>query len=198
MTRRRIAPCTIVFSISLRYDTERMNTKNNYEAPRGEKKLRGLGDFMETKIRLLDLMRHVMRLKHMSLRTEEASVSWVRRCILFHDTRHPGAMGAEEIRAFLSHRAVQGRVAASTQNGALNALVFLSRHVLRLPFPELAGIERAKRPRRIPTVFTIEEAQAVLLELSGAPRLMAGLLYGAGLRLMACVRLRVKDVDFAY
>ena len=120
---------------------------------------------METKIRLFDLMRHVMRLKHRSLRTEEASVSWVRRCILFHDTRHPGDMGTEEIRAFLTYLAVQGRVAASTQHGALNALVFLYRHVLRLPFPALEGIERTKRPRCLPTVFTVEEAQAVLQPL---------------------------------
>ncbi len=153
---------------------------------------------MEPKTRLLDHMRNVMRLKHMSLRTEEAYVSWVKRFILFHAKRHPAEMGADEIRAFLTHLAVHGKVAASTQNGALNALVFLYRHVLKQPFPELEGIERARRPRRIPTVFTAEETQALLAQLSGTPRLMAGLLYGAGLRLMECVRLRVKDVDFAY
>jgi site-specific recombinase XerD len=153
---------------------------------------------MEPRTKLLDHMRNVMRLKHMSLRTEEAYVSWVKRFILFHDKRHPGEMGADEIRAFLTHLAVQGNVAASTQNGALNALVFLYRQVLKQPFPELEGIERAKRPRRIPTVFTAEETQALLAQLSGTPHLMAGLLYGAGLRLMECVRLRVKDVDFAY
>ena len=153
---------------------------------------------MEPKTRLLDQMRNVMRLKHMSLRTEEAYVSWVRRFILFHDKRHPAEMGADEIRAFLTHLAVQRNVAASTQNGALNGLLFLYRHVLRQPFPDLEGIERAKRPQRIPTVFTAEEVQAILGQLSGTPHLMAGLLYGAGLRLMECVRLRVKDVDFAY
>ena len=153
---------------------------------------------MEPRTRLLDQMRHVMRLKHMSLRTEDAYVSWVRRFILFHDKRHPIDMGADEIRAFLTHLAVHGRVAASTQNGALNALLFLYRHVLRQPFPDLDGVERTKRPRRLPTVFTSEEVQAVLIQLNGTPRLMAGLLYGAGLRLMECVRLRVKDVDFAY
>ena len=153
---------------------------------------------METKTRLLDHMRNVVRLKHLSLRTEEAYVSWVRRFILFHDKRHPADMGAEEIRAFLTHLAVQCNVAASTQNGALNALLFLYRHVLRQPFPDLEGIERAKRPQRIPTVFTAAETQAILAQLSGTPHLMAGLLYGAGLRLMECVRLRVKDVDFAY
>ena len=153
---------------------------------------------MEPKLKLLDRMRNVMRLKHMSLRTEEAYVSWVKRFILFHDKRHPADMGADEIRAFLTHLAVQGKVAASTQNGALNALVFLYRQVLKQPFPELEGLERAKRPRRIPTVFTAEETQATLDQLNGAPHLMAGLLYGAGLRLMECVRLRVKDIDFAY
>ena len=153
---------------------------------------------MEPKAKLLDYMRNVMRLKHMSLRTEEAYVSWVKRFILFHDKRHPAEMGADEIRAFLTHLAVQGKVAASTQNGALNALVFLYRQVLMQPFPELEGLERAKRPRRIPTVFTAEETQAILLQLNGTPHLMAGLLYGAGLRLMECVRLRVKDIDFAY
>ena len=97
---------------------------------------------MEPSTRLLDQMRHVMRLKHMSLRTENAYVSWVRRFILFHDKRHPIDMGADEIRAFLTHLAVHGRVAASTQNGALNALLFLYRHVLRQPFPDLDGVER--------------------------------------------------------
>jgi integron integrase len=153
---------------------------------------------MEPRGKLLDQTREVLRLKHMSLRTEEAYLSWVRRFILFHDKRHPKDMGAPEIRAFLSHLAIQGKVAASTQNGALNALVFLYRHVLRQPSPDLADLERAKRPRRVPTVFTREEVQAVLAHLSGIPHLMASVLYGAGLRLMECVRLRVKDLDFAY
>jgi site-specific recombinase XerD len=100
---------------------------------------------MEPRTKLLDHMRNVMRLKHMSLRTEEAYISWVKRFILFHDKRHPAAMGADDIRAFLTHLAVHGKVAASTQNGALNALVFLYRQVLKQPFPELEGIERAKR-----------------------------------------------------
>jgi integron integrase len=153
---------------------------------------------MESKGKLLDQMRQVIRLKHMSIRTEEAYVSWVRRFILFHDKRHPGDMGAQEIRAFLIHLAMHEKVAASTQNSALNALVFLYRHVLKQPFPEIGEIERAKRPRRVPTVFTREEVTTVLAQLTGVHRLMANLLYGAGLRLMECVRLRVKDVDFAY
>jgi integron integrase len=153
---------------------------------------------MEPKGKLLDQMRQVMRLKHMSIRTEEAYVGWVRRFILFHDKRHPIDMGAQEIRAFLLHLAVHEKVAASTQHGALNALVFLYRHVPKQPFPELGEIERAKRPRRVPTVFTMEEATTVLAQLTGVHRLMANLLYGAGLRLMEGVRLRVKDVDVAY
>jgi integron integrase len=153
---------------------------------------------MAPKTKLLDQMRAVLRLKHMSFRTEEVYVSWVRRFILFHDKRHPKDMGAEEIRAFLIHLAVQDKVAASTQNGALNALVFLYRHVLKQPFPDLGELERAKRPRRVPTVFTMEEVTTVLAQLTGVHRLMASLLYGAGLRLMECARLRVKDVDFAY
>ena len=153
---------------------------------------------MESKIRLLDQMRNVLRLKHMSFRTEEAYIHWVKRFILFHDKRHPKDISAQEIRDFLTHLAVHDHVAASTQNGALNAVLFLYRHVLKLPLPALQDIERAKRPRRVPTVFAREEVQAVLAQLSGMPRLMANLLYGAGLRLMECVRLRVKDVDFAY
>jgi len=151
---------------------------------------------METKPKLLDQMRHVLRLKHMSIRTEEAYLSWTKRFILFHGKRHPQDMGVPEIRAFLTHLAVQDKVAASTQNGALQALLFLYRHVLRQPCPELTDLERAKRPRRVPTVLTREEAAAVLAQLTGVHRLMAGLLYGAGLRLMECLRLRVQDLDF--
>jgi integron integrase len=152
---------------------------------------------MESRTKLLDQMRHVLRLKHLSFRTEEAYVAWVRRFILFHKKRHPKDMGAAEIRAFLSYLATHEHVAASTQNSALNALLFLYRHVLRQPFPQLDDLERAKRPHRVPTVLTREEAHAVLAQLSGMPSLMACLLYGAGLRLMECIRLRVKDVDFA-
>ena len=153
---------------------------------------------MAPKTKLLAQMRAVLRLKHMRVRTEAAYVSWVRRFILFHDKRHPKDMGAEDIRAFVIHRAVRDKVAASTQNSAFNALVFLYRHVLKQPFPDLGELERAKRPRRVPTVFTMEEVTTVLAQLTGVHRLMASLLYGAGLRLMECVRLRVKDVDFAY
>jgi integron integrase len=152
----------------------------------------------DAKPKLLDQMRDVLRLKHMSYRTEEAYLNWVKRFILFHDKRHPKDMGAQEIRAFLVHLAVHENVAASTQNGALNALLFLYRYVLKQPFPELGTIERAKRPQRLPTVFSREEVPLVLAQLQGTNRLMGSLLYGAGLRLMECVRLRVKDIDFAY
>jgi integron integrase len=152
----------------------------------------------EPKSKLLDQMRDIMRLKHLSYRTEQAYISWTKRFIVFHGKRHPKDMGAAEIRAFLTHLAVHEHVAASTQNGALNALLFLYRHVLRQPFPDLGEIERAKRPRRVPTVFTQEEVQQLLPHLTGVPHLMASLLYGAGLRLQECVRLRVQDVDFAY
>jgi site-specific recombinase XerD len=153
---------------------------------------------MASKTKLLDQMREVLRLKHMSYRTEEAYVSWVKRFILFHHKHHPKDMGAEAIRTFLIHLAVQEKVAASTRHSALNALVFLYRHVLKQPFPALGEIERAKRPRRVPTVFTMDEVTAGLARLTGVHRLMASLLYGAGLRLMECVRLRVKDIDVAY
>lgn len=153
---------------------------------------------VEPKSKLLEQMREIMRLKHLSYRTEQAYISWTKRFIVFHDKRHPKDMGAAEIRAFLTHLTVHEHVAASTQNGALNALLFLYRHVLRQPFPDLGEIERAKRPRRVPTVFTQEEVQQLLPHLTGVPHLMASLLYGAGLRLRECVRLRVKDVDVAY
>lgn len=120
---------------------------------------------MDVKVPLLDQMRHIIRLKHMSYRTEQAYISWVRRFILFHHKRHPAEMGADEIRAFLTPLAVESHVAASTPNGALNALLFLYRHVLKQPFPDLGEFERAKRPRRLPLVFTQEEVRAVLAQL---------------------------------
>src|SRR2546429_2446947 len=134
----------------------------------------------------------------MSIRTEKAYVQWAKRFILFHHKRHPADMGAPEIRAFLIHLAVEGQVAASTQNVALQALIFLYRHVLKQPFPELEEIEHARKSRRVPVVFARQEVTKVLAQLAGTSHLMASLLYGSGLRLMECVRLRVKDIDFAY
>ncbi len=153
---------------------------------------------MPSKLKFLDRMRQVIRLKHLSIRTEEASVQWAKRCILFHQKRHPAEMGPEDVRAFLTYLAVERRVAASTQNVALQALLLLYREVLQQPLPALGEIERAKRPRRLPVVCTREEVRLLLAHLEGTPHLMAGLLYGAGLRLMECVRLRVKDIDCGY
>ncbi len=146
--------------------------------------------------KLLDQVREAIRLKHYSIRTEEAYVGWIKRFILFHNKRHPDHMGGPEIEAFLTHLAVQENVAASTQNQALSALLFLYREVLKkeLDFP--IDSVRAKRPKRLPTVLTKEEVHKVIAALSGTHHLMAKLLYGSGLRLMECLRLRVKDLDF--
>ena len=152
---------------------------------------------MEPKTKLLDQVRDAIRLRHLSPRTEAAYLGWIRRFILFHHKRHPNNMGAEEVQAFLSHLAVHAKVAASTQNVALNALLFLYRHILHQPWSELGPIAHAKRPRRLPTVFTQEEVTAVLAQLHGTSWLMASLMYGAGLCLMECLQLRVKDLDFA-
>lgn len=145
--------------------------------------------------KLLDEVREALRLKHMSIRTEDAYVRWVRRFVLFHDTRHPAELGAPEIRSFLSHLAVEDRVSASTQNQALGALLFLYRTVLRQDVGDLDGVVRARRPKRLPVVFTRAEVQRVLAELKGESAIVGGLLYGSGLRLMEALRLRIKDVD---
>ena len=147
---------------------------------------------------LLDRVRAVARVRHLSLRTEQAYSDWIRRFILFHHKRHPEQMGAEEIRQFLSHLAVEGKVAASTQNVALCALLFLYRDVLGVDLPYVEGIQRAKRPARVPAVFTRREVERLLKSLTGTYALIADLLYGSGLRLVEAVRLRVKDTDFEY
>ena len=149
------------------------------------------------KPRLLDRVRHAIETRHYSRRTEKAYVHWTKRYIFFHGKRHPAEMGAAEVAAFLTSLAVQGKVAASTQNQALSALLFLYREVLGVELPWLDDVIRAKRPVHLPVVLTREEVRAVLQRLDGVPRLMAVLLYGAGLRLLECCRLRVKDVDFA-
>ncbi len=146
--------------------------------------------------RLFDRVRDAIRTRHYSRRTEEAYIAWIRRYILFHGKRHPAEMGAAEITQFLTSLAVQRNVAAATQNQALSALLFLYREVLGQEVPWLDGIVHAKRPWRLPVVLTREEVRAVLGQLNGVPRLMALLLYGAGLRVVECARLRVKDVDF--
>jgi integron integrase len=147
--------------------------------------------------RLMDRVRAAIRARHYSRRTEDAYVIWIRRYIFFHQKKHPAAMGAEEVNAFLTDLAVSRNVSASTQAQALSALVFLYRHVLDDPLPWLNEIVRATRPRRLPVVLTREEVRAVLGELSGTSRLVASLLYGSGLRLMEALRLRIKDVDVA-
>ncbi len=148
-------------------------------------------------VRLLDQVRQIIRLKHYSIRTEEAYIGWIKRYILFHDKRHPQEMGSPEIEAFLTHLAVELNVASSTQNQAFSALLFLYREVLKQDLDAPIDAVRAKIPKRIPTVLTREEVHQVLDAISGTHRLMAKLLYGSGLRVMECVRLRVKDVDFA-
>lgn len=147
--------------------------------------------------KLLDQVRARLRVKHYSIRTERSYVDWIKRFILFHGKRHPKDMGAPELEAFLSHLAVDRNVSASTQNQAKSALLFLYREVLGVELAWLENVTQAKAPRRLPVVLTQAEAQQVLLQLDGTLGLMAGLLYGSGLRLMECVRLRVKDVDFS-
>jgi integron integrase len=148
--------------------------------------------------KLLDRVRWHLRLKHYSLRTEIAYVDWIRRFILFNGKRHPETMGEHEISAFLTHLAVDRHVAASTQNQALSALLFLYQQVLDRKLDFMDNVERVKRPPKVPVVFTPAETRTVLAQLTGDYRLMAELLYGSGLRLMECLRLRVKDVDFGY
>ncbi len=147
--------------------------------------------------KLLDQLSDTLRAKHYSYRTEETYLDWVRRYIIFHHKQHPAKMGANEIRAFLIHLAAERNVAASTQNQALSAILFLYREVLRKEIEPIL-LTSAKRPERLPTVLTHEETVSVLNQLDGTHKLMAQLLYGSGLRLMECVRLRIKDLDFQY
>jgi integron integrase len=150
------------------------------------------------KRKLLDQVRDTIRRKHFSIRTEQSYTEWIRRFILFHNKRHPCEMAEAEVTEFLTHLARDGHVAASTQNQALSALLFLYKEVLKQEIGWLEGVQRAKRPARLPVVLTRDEVHQIFGNLHGAHRLMAGLLYGSGLRLMECVRLRVKDVDFGY
>lgn len=147
--------------------------------------------------RLLEQVVEHLRVKHYSLRTEKTYVDWVKRFIWFHGKRHPKEMGAPEIEAFLSHLAVERSVSASTQNQAKSALLFLYKEVLGMQLPWLDNITQAKVPKRLPTVLTREEVQSALAHLEGTVWLIASLIYGSGMRIMECLRLRVKDVDFA-
>lgn len=147
--------------------------------------------------KLLDQMREALRSRHYSRRTEQTYCQWVKRFIFFHKVRHPVEMGGAEINAFLTHLAVKEKVSASTQNQALSALLFLYRHVLGREVGDLGEVIRARKPKRLPVVMNRDEVKAVLANLTGDKWLMASLMYGAGLRLMECMRLRVQDIDFS-
>jgi integron integrase len=148
--------------------------------------------------RLLQQVRDAIRRKHFSPRTEQSYVHWIKRFVFFNGKRHPAELGATEVTAFLNHLARDRKVAAATQNQALCALLFLYREVLGQPLAWLDNLDRAKRPARVPTVLTRSEMKAILEKLQSTRWIMAGLLYGAGLRLRECLKLRVKDVDFGY
>jgi integron integrase len=145
---------------------------------------------------LLERVVQACQVRHYSPKTAKAYASWVKRFVLFHDKRHPAGLAEPEITQFLNHLAIERRVSASTQNQALSAILFLYRHVVRKDLKHLEDIARAKPSQRLPVVLSREEVRAVLAQLSGAQWLMAMLMYGSGLRLMECVRLRVKDIEF--
>ena len=149
------------------------------------------------KPKLLDRLSEALRSRHYSRRTEQSYAHWVKRFIFFHNKRHPAEMGEPEINAYLTHLEVKEKVSASTQNQALSALLFLYRHVLGREIGDLGEVIRARKPRHLPAVMTREEVKAVLANLAGDKWLMASLMYGAGLRLMECLRLRIQDIDFA-
>ena len=155
------------------------------------------GDGQGRPPRLLDAVRGKLRANHYSIRTETAYLGWIRRFIRANRMRHPREMGGAEVEMFLTYLAVRGKVAASTQNQALSALLFLYRQVLRVDLPWMENVVRAKRPQRLPTVLSAGEVRALLELMPARPRLLASLLYGTGMRLMEGLRLRVKDVDFA-
>lgn len=147
--------------------------------------------------KLLDQVRGKIRLKHYSIRTEQAYVDWIKRYILFFDKRHPKDLGVHEVEQFLTHLAVERRVSASTQNQAKSALLFLYKEVLAIDLPWLDNVERAKAPKRLPVVLTPAEIQKILAQLDGTNLLITSLLYGTGMRILEALRLRVKDVDFS-
>jgi integron integrase len=148
------------------------------------------------KPRLLDQVRDRIRTLHYSIRTEQSYTGWIKRFILYNNKKHPAEMGKLEIEAFLTHLAVKRKVSAGTQNQALNAILFLYRQVLNIELPWLEDVVRAKKPTRLPVVLTVTEVNSVLSSLEGVRGLVAQLLYGTGMRLMECIRLRIKDIDF--
>ncbi|WP_231975038.1 phage integrase N-terminal SAM-like domain-containing protein [Pseudomonas pohangensis] len=153
---------------------------------------------MDDKPKLLDQVREQFRLRHYSIHTETVYIEWVKRFIRFHKYRQPLEMGAAEGEAFLSDLAVRRDVSASTQNQALSAILFLYKKVLLIELPWLDGVSRARRPQRLPVVLKQDEVGQVLAQLDGTLWLVASLLYGSGMRLMEVLRLRVKDVEFAW
>ncbi len=161
------------------------------EALRQEKRVR------ETYSAMLDQLCTALRVRHYARRTEQAYGHWIRRFTQFHHGRQPAEMAEPEINRFLTHLAVTEKVSASTQNQALAAVLFLYRHVIGRDLGDLGEVIRARKPERLPVVMTREEVKAVLANLTGAKWLMASIMYGAGLRLMECLRLRVQDLDFA-
>jgi len=148
--------------------------------------------------KLLDQMRDLIRTKHLSIRTEKTYVQWAKRFILYHHKTHPAKMGVIHINRYLTFLAVKRNVAASTQNQALNAIVFMYKHLLKQDISEIGDFVRAKRTKRIPLVLTKDEIEQLFNHLTGVYKLIGGLLYGSGLRIMECMRLRIKDVDFKY
>lgn len=146
--------------------------------------------------KLLDQVRDKIRVKHYSIRTETQYIHWIKRFILYHNKRHPREMGAQEVESFLTHLATAGGVSAATQNQALSALLFLYREILAVDLPWLDNVVRAKKPQRLPVVLSKNEVGKILARMDGTYALMAQLLYGTGMRLMECCRLRVKDIDF--
>jgi len=150
------------------------------------------------KPKILDQVRYAIRVRHLSYRTEQAYVDWIRRFILFHNKRHPDEMDETYISQFLTYLAVRRNVAASTQNQALSAILFLYRQVLKKEIGWVENVERAKKPLRLPVVFSRDEVKAIMKRFEGSKWLMVSILYGSGMRLMECLRLRVKDIDFEY
>lgn len=148
--------------------------------------------------RLLDRVRNALRVRHYSLRTEEAYINWIKRYIYFHNKKHPESLGEKEITGFLSYLATEKHVSASTQNQALSALLFLYKQVLEIELDWLTDVVRAKRPKRLPVVLSRPQLEQLFSLMDGRNKLLAELMYGSGLRLMECLRLRVKDIDFDY
>ena len=162
----------------------------------GQASITPLSPSAAPKPKLLDQVREAIRTRHYSYRTEKAYVHWIKRFIFFHNKRHPAEMGEAEIGRFLSSLATDSHVSASTQNQALNAILFLYREIVKKDIGYVDGVVRAKRPHRLPVVLTRQEVRSILGALGKSDWLMVMLLYGAGLRLMECLQLRIKDIDF--